>query len=330
LRSRFRNRNGCSALPLTASAPIPQFPQSTSFLVAAVLLDNLHGIVSFAVNYNPAMTLRPGLEFAAKTDIGQVRSQNEDAIALGQASGFAILADGMGGYNGGEVASGIATAVLNESLGQGLARLQDQPQLRSRRARQIRELMDGAIRRANAAILEAGQAEPQYRGMGTTVVAAAFRGDKLTVAHVGDSRAYRLRNGQLAQITRDHSLLQEQIDAGLITPEAARFSLNRNLVTRAVGIGPEVDVEIHEHEAQAGDIYLLCSDGLTDMVDDEHIHAILTRTESTLENACEALVQSANDNGGDDNISVVLVRVGGGEARAQAEGLLGRIRSWVT
>lgn len=274
------------------------------------------------------MANKVGLEFAAKTDTGLVRSQNEDAIAISPLYGFAILADGMGGYSAGEVASGIATAVLKESLEDGLSRLQSrQPDLALDQNRQIHQLVIESIHRANAAILDAVTIEPQYHGMGTTLVAALFHHDKAIVAHVGDSRAYRLRHGEIVQITRDHSLLQEQIDAGLISAEWARFSPDKNLVTRAVGVGIEMEVEIHEHHTEPGDIYLLCSDGLSDMLAIREIGDILLNQPS-LDGACEALVQRANDNGGRDNISVILVKAQSNNAETGS--LLGRILSWVT
>src|SRR5689334_18423920 len=145
--------------------------------------------------------------------------------------------------------------------------------------------------------------------MGTTLVVALFYDNRMTVAHIGDSRLYMLRGDEFRQITRDHSLLQEQIDSGMITPEQAKMSQNKNLVTRALGIDPTVEPEIHDYETQPGDIYLLCSDGLCDMVSDEDIGMVLQTLSSNLKLCAEHLVQMANDNGGRDNISVILVRV---------------------
>lgn len=270
-----------------------------------------------------------GLEFAAKTDTGLVRSQNEDAIATSPEHGFAILADGMGGYNAGEVASSIAVAVTRESLVDGLAHMRDaQPDSPRQRNRQIHRLVVDAMQGANSAILDAARDRPEYGGMGTTLVTAVFYFDKLTVAHVGDSRAYRFRDGELEQITRDHSLLQEQIDAGLIAPEWARFSQQKNLVTRAVGVGPEMEVEIHDHITKPGDIYLLCSDGLSDLLQDPEIRDILADQQASLEGASRVLVQRANDNGGLDNISVILIRVCSTDA--EPKGLLDRVLDWVS
>ena len=247
------------------------------------------------------------LQFAAATDTGLIRAHNEDSIAISSARGLAILADGMGGYNAGEVASGIATAILKESLENGLENFPWN--LGANRASYLQQLVVESIDHANIAIYETARNDPQYAGMGTTLVMALFHHDKITVAHVGDSRAYRLRHGTLELITRDHSLLQEQIDAGLIDPESARFSPNRNLVTRAVGVNYVVDVEIHDHLTEAGDVYLLCSDGLSDMLSTQEISEILTAMDADLETISDALVQRANDNGGRDNTSVILIKV---------------------
>jgi PPM family protein phosphatase len=149
--------------------------------------------------------------------------------------------------------------------------------------------------------------------MGTTLVVAVFRGTRVLIGHVGDSRAYRLRGGRLMQVTRDHSLLQEQIDAGLITPEQASFSANKNLVTRAVGVEDTVLLEIHQHEVHPGDLYLMCSDGLSDMLDDETLSQLLQAHES-LDEAGAALIAAANDAGGKDNIAIILARAPGSPA----------------
>jgi protein phosphatase len=170
--------------------------------------------------------------------------------------------------------------------------------------------MDICVENANRAIFNAASSNPQYAGMGTTLVVAVFREQRLLVGHVGDSRLYRLRAGRLQQLTRDHSLLQEQIDAGLITPEQAAFSANKNLVTRAVGVEDTVLLETHQHEVLPGDLYLICSDGLSAMVDDFAIGQMLQRVEA-LDAACRVLVDAANDAGGKDNISVILVRATG-------------------
>jgi protein phosphatase len=255
------------------------------------------------------------LKIAAKTDTGLVRSHNEDAIAHNPECGLAILADGMGGYNAGEVASAIATSTLKDAVeGQLQGRSWGS---RPNHSKFVQHLLVSSVEHANTAILEAARKEPQFSGMGTTIVAAVFHQNKLTIAHVGDSRVYRLRKGELTLITRDHSMLQEQIDAGLIDPEWARFSANRNLITRAVGVDHIVNVEVHDHLTQTGDTYLLCSDGLSDMLSMKEIGDILNKTSSDLELTCEALVARANKNGGRDNTSVILINVKSSEAASQ-------------
>lgn len=274
------------------------------------------------------MTSKFSIEFTAKTDTGLVRSQNEDAILLSPAYGFAILADGMGGYNAGEVASSIAVAVVKEALEEGLRSFQDDGAIwRKQRNGQVSELMNNAIQRANSAVLAAANDEPKYNGMGTTLVAAAFHGQKLTIAHVGDSRAYRFRRGELMQITRDHSLLQEQIDAGLISAEWAHHAHNKNFVTRAVGVASAMEVETHDHAVEAGDIYLLCSDGLSDMLSSQEISSMLMAQHANLDVTCDTLIQAANDNGGYDNVSVVLARTD--LADRKSGNFLDRIFGWV-
>lgn len=247
------------------------------------------------------MGLESILEIVKLTDPGIVRSHNEDSVGADAEMGFAILADGMGGYNAGEVASGMAVAMLSDNLKAAL--------LAGRR--DMAQLVSDEIQKTNGAIFRAAQSQPQYNGMGTTLVMVMFRDNRATVAHIGDSRLYRLRGEQLEQITRDHSLLQEQIDSGLITREDARHSHNKNLVTRALGVDAAVEVEVHDYEVLPGDLFLLCSDGLNDMVGDEDIQLTLGLMGANLELAAQQLVQMANDNGGRDNVSVVLVRVNG-------------------
>jgi protein phosphatase len=265
------------------------------------------------------------LQIAAKTDTGLVRSHNEDSYTHSREYGLAILADGMGGYNAGEVASAIATSTMKETV-EGQLRVHGWD-TRSNHSKFIQQLLIGSVERANTAIIDAARAEPQFSGMGTTLVAAVFHQNKLTVAHVGDSRVYRLRRRELALLTRDHSLLQEQIDAGMIDPELARFSSNRNLITRAVGVDHLIEVEVHDHLTQIGDVYLLCSDGLSDMLSKQEIGEILSHTASDLELTCEALVARANKNGGSDNISVVLIAVQSFEVNDS--GLPERALNWI-
>jgi protein phosphatase len=250
------------------------------------------------------------IEIHAAVDPGRARSNNEDSVATDDSVALAVLADGMGGYNAGEVASSMATSFISSEMGRWLREASSQAS-----DAEVRRAMDICVDNANRAIFNAANANPQYAGMGTTLVVAVFREGQLRVGHVGDSRAYRWRGGQLAQITRDHSLLQEQIDAGLITPEQAAFSANKNLVTRAVGVEDTVLLETHLHEVHPGDIYLMCSDGLSDMLDDAMMSRLLQMNDS-LPAAGQALIDAANDAGGKDNIALILVRVAGGPTGA--------------
>lgn len=244
-----------------------------------------------------------------RTDPGLVREHNEDAVFANPNLGCVVLADGMGGYNAGEVASGMATTRFSAEVEVALtARPPETHDGPGHGAFALRCLRD-AIADANAAIFESAQTHAPYAGMGTTLVAALFFDDRIAVAHVGDSRLYRMRDGSLQLLTHDHSLLQEQIDHGFVSAEEARFSLHKNLVTRALGVDPVVEPEIGEFAALPGDIYLLCSDGLNDMVTDEDIALALEAFSANLELAATHLVQMANDNGGRDNVSLILVRV---------------------
>ncbi len=255
------------------------------------------------------MALTNALQIISATDPGRVRGHNEDCVESRPEIGLVVLADGMGGYNAGEVASGMATSLIASGLSQvwtpaRLGKL-------DRQAATVlsQQLLREQVEVANRAIFEAAQKDPQCAGMGTTLVTGLFYDNFLTVAHIGDSRLYRMRNDALEQITRDHSLLQEQIDAGLISKEDARSSQNKNLVTRAVGIDPEVETEIHTYDVAEGDIYLLCSDGLNDMIEDEEIQMTLIALQSNLDLTAQQLVQAANDAGGRDNISVMLIKI---------------------
>jgi protein phosphatase len=242
-------------------------------------------------------------EFFSAVDVGRCRSNNEDAVAIDEELALAVLADGMGGYNAGEVASELATSRIHSLYGAWLRRHGRQ----AANAELLRAL-DACVLETNRAIYDAGSADPSCAGMGTTLVVALLRDDRLLVGHVGDSRAYRLRGATLQQITHDHSVMQEQIDAGLISAEQAAISGRRNLVTRALGVEDSVRLEAHLHEVEPGDIYLLCSDGLSDMLEDDAIARLLLRHDG-LADAGRALVDAANQAGGRDNISLILVRV---------------------
>lgn len=254
--------------------------------------------------------LANALEMVTATDPGLVRGQNEDAVFADAGLGLAILADGMGGYNAGEVASGMATTLLAANFAQFMA-ASPMRDAESMRAEVMHQRLLAEISAVNTAIFQAAESQPRYAGMGTTLVVACFYDNRMSVAHLGDSRLYRLRGGYFEQLTKDHSLLQEQLDSGMISAEEARYSLNKNLVTRALGVDAMVETEIHDYDVQLDDIFLLCSDGLSDMLDDTEIALAVQALGDNLALAAEHLVQMANDNGGRDNISVILVRVRG-------------------
>lgn len=248
-------------------------------------------------------------QISSLTDPGQVRDHNEDSVATCAQQGVVVLADGMGGYNAGEVASAMATSLISECLREHWTAGKLQGLEREAAISLSHQILQKQMQDANAAICARAQTDAACEGMCTTVVACLFHDGFVTVGHIGDSRLYRLRGDTLEQLTRDHSLLQEQIDAGMISKEDAHLSNNRNLVTRAVGIEPEVEAEIHSHDTLEQDIYLLCSDGLHGMIDDDEIQMTLSALKANLDLCAEHLVQAANDAGGHDNISVILVRI---------------------
>ena len=239
-------------------------------------------------------------EICIQTDTGLARDNNEDAVAFDPVTQLCILADGMGGYNAGEIASGMASAFIKSEMGRWLSQAG-----KNASAKEVRRAMEICVENANHSIFNAANSNPQYTGMGTTLVVGVFQDVRLMLGHIGDSRCYRLRGTVLEQITKDHSLLQEQIDAGIITPEQALTSLNKNLVTRALGVEDAVMLDVSEHRTEAGDLYLMCSDGLSDMVKDADIAGIMLG-EGSLEQKAKQLIAAANAAGGRDNISVLL------------------------
>ena len=255
------------------------------------------------------MTLRNKLSFAGGTDTGRVREHNEDTIAVEPDLGLLVLADGMGGYNAGEVASGIAVRTIVNMVRETVQRedlaSSDPTTQLSRRSIVLRD----AVQRANKLIFHTARTQPQCEGMGTTVVTALFHDNRVTVAHVGDSRLYRLREGRFSQVTSDHSLRQELVDRGFYSPAEAQRAANKNYVTRALGVEASVEVQILEENVARGDQYLLCSDGLSDMVEDPDIHLTITTFGDNLDTVAKQLIQLANENGGKDNVSVLIARV---------------------
>jgi protein phosphatase len=255
------------------------------------------------------MKLKGKLRCVGLTDTGRVREHNEDTISWDSELGLLVLTDGMGGYNAGEVASGIATRTIVNLVRESLEREDlSRHDVASGASRPAIILRD-AVERANKIIHQTAHTQPQCQGMGTTVVAALLFDNRITVAHVGDSRLYRYRNGAFEQLTLDHSLLQELVDRGFYTQEEAARAANKNYVTRALGVELALQVEIQEHPVLKGDIYLLCSDGLSDMVQDDDIHLTINTFGASLDAVAQQLVQLGNDNGGKDNISVLLAQV---------------------
>ena len=255
-------------------------------------------------------------EICTETDPGMTRENNEDAVAVDSLSGLCILADGMGGYNAGEIASGMACAFIKSEMSRWLSQAG-----KNANAKEVKRALEICVQNANHSIFNAANSNPQYTGMGTTLVVGVFQPGRLMLGHIGDSRCYRLRGSDFQQITKDHSLLQEQIDAGLITPEQALTSSNKNLVTRALGVEDAVLLDVTEHRVEEGDIYMMCSDGLSDMVRD-HLIADIMLGHSSLEEKGRQLIAAANEGGGRDNISVVLTHA---KQAAVKRGLLSRM-----
>jgi protein phosphatase len=253
--------------------------------------------------------LKGKLRCVGMTDTGRVREHNEDTFGTDADIGLVVLADGMGGYKAGEVASGITVrtvmGLLKEAIEKQDLTIQDQELGMSRPGILLRD----AVQRANKIIYQTARTQTHCEGMGTTVVAGLFFDDKLTIAHVGDSRLYRMRGGKFEQVTQDHSLLQELIARGFYTPEEAARAASKNYVTRALGVESSVEVEITEVPVEKDDLFLLCSDGLSDMVEDEDIQLTISTFGANLETLAKQLVLLSNENGGRDNVSIVLVKV---------------------
>ena len=249
------------------------------------------------------------LYLAGLTDKGPARNHNEDAISWDINWGFAILADGMGGHNAGDVASRMCvdklSSMLSSSLGKSIDSLRPNKGV-SKHATLVRRL----ISKANTAVYENSLDNKEREGMGATLVTTLFYDDKVVIAHLGDSRIYRLRKKKLEQLTTDHSLVQELLDKGVISDEEVEDNPYSHVITQAVGIRPKVVAEVNEYDVMPGDVFLLCSDGLTDMVNDEEIKESLLAADGHWDRACQHLVDLANQHGGHDNISVILAGVG--------------------
>jgi protein phosphatase len=249
------------------------------------------------------------VRFAGDTDVGMKRQHNEDRLHLPSEERLTIVADGMGGHASGEVASELAVTTLVEYFEETRDDYQiTWPYKLEHGDKQDKNRLVTSIKLANLRIFEAAQREAQYRGMGTTIVAALFLDDGLIIGHVGDSRAYRIRGDRIEQITDDHSLLNDYVKMKKLTPEEIENFPHKNVIVRALGMRETVMVDLHDERPRIGDIYILCSDGLSGMIDDPALHDIVTG-EHDLDRAVDRLVEAANGAGGNDNISVVLARI---------------------
>ncbi len=246
------------------------------------------------------------VQICSQTDPGLERSQNEDAVAFDDTLGLCILCDGMGGHNAGEVASGMATAFIKTDM-------RESPVVsgKNREPGAVQQAIAQSIEKANSAIYNMSRTNAQYSGMGTTLVVGVFCDEVLVLGHIGDSRCYLLRAGNFAQLTKDHSVYQEQLDDGLLDANHVMPVLGQNFVTRALGPFEQIAADFQQPALAVGDIYLMCSDGLSDMVDDDAIAAILAGPEA-LQQKADKLIAAANQGGGRDNVSVVLAQVGEG------------------
>lgn len=253
------------------------------------------------------MDVRNAISVSRITDVGLLRERNEDAVASDLTTGLIMVADGMGGYKGGAIASEIAMLVVTAELAELMNGLQLSG--KAKRAISVPAMLKKTVDKANNTIYNTAHNRVDCEGMGTTFVAGVFADNKITVGHIGDSRMYRLRDSELTQLTVDHSLLQEQISAGLITKEQAKQSNDGHLVTRALGTDEKVELELNEYETKVGDLYLLCSDGLTDLVEDDEMQAVMVEANGNIGLATRQLVKLANKHGGNDNISVVIALV---------------------
>ena len=251
------------------------------------------------------------LEWAALSHVGRLRTNNEDAVRIAPEHGFAALADGMGGYNAGEVASHMAVDIVSDRLAcwakDAADRLAD-PRGAPFTAAAAQQALEAFADEANRAIFDDARADPAHAGMGTTLVVALVYQGQLLVGHAGDSRAYCWRDGALTQLTRDHSVLQEQVDAGLMTARQAAAAPGRGLLTRGLGVEATVQLDTQATPLQPNDVYLLCSDGLTDMVSNAEIAAVLD-SGLPLPDMAQVLIDQANSGGGRDNVTVALMRV---------------------
>lgn len=238
------------------------------------------------------------IEYGIRSDQGKVRTSNEDACIADAEGGFFIVADGMGGHAAGEIASKIASATVEEVVSRA-ARDHDE----------MNALLQLAVKLANARVFETQKVQPECRGMGSTLTVLAFRDRRYFIAQVGDSRAYLLRDGVLRQLTQDHSLVWPLFESGVITKDEISRHPQKNLITRSVGTHPDVEADFQVGDAEEGDVYLVCSDGLTDVLTDREILEILSVGDKSPQDLSDMLVAAANSGGGPDNVTVVVIRL---------------------
>lgn len=250
------------------------------------------------------------IRFAAKTDVGMKRTHNEDYFTFIKDENLFIVADGMGGHSSGEVASKLAAETLVEFYKRTADEDVTWPYKMDRNLSYIENRLVCGIKQANWRVFEAAQKNPQFKGMGTTIVSCLVSGDKAYVAHVGDSRGYRVKpDGTIKQITRDHSLLEDYKEAKPdMTEEEQRNFPHKNVITRALGMRDTVQVDVKAHQIEEGDTFLLCCDGVSGMIDDPKMGQLVKEANGDMEKAVAALVDTANKNGGVDNITAILIR----------------------
>ena len=244
------------------------------------------------------------------TDVGRQRQHNEDTFLVEDDAKLFLVADGMGGHAAGEIASRIAVDSINEFIVHTKEDDGTWPHAYDEHYTRTTNRLMAALRMANTRVLEAMRKDAKLRGMGTTVVAAMADNGKISVAHVGDSRAYMIRNGKISRITNDHSWVYEQVQAGMLTEAEAEKHPLRNVITRALGGALSVNPDASEIDSRPGDVYLLCSDGLTGMVPEDEILKLVTENADDLEKACQELIDTANARGGLDNVTAILVKTG--------------------
>jgi protein phosphatase len=241
---------------------------------------------------------------AGKTDVGRIRELNEDSLYSDEKTGLFMVCDGLGGHSAGEVASAMAVDAIKDFVDRKDGNEPKPSEGRSEEG----ERLGRAVEHAGRVICNAAAEDSSHKGMGSTATAALFHDGAVSIAQVGDSRAYRLKEGSFEQITQDHSLVAEQIRDGILTPDQAAKSPYRNIITRALGSADDTRADVYEVQAEAGDRYLLCSDGLTGVVSNGDIREVMASTDEPAL-ACDTLVRMANDAGGPDNITVVLIYV---------------------